>query len=123
MIENMKCQNCGASLARESYGIWVCEYCGSVYRVDENMHFVEIYHPDTAKLTAVVTYPMEIERYRDDKELKTYAIRELSYKFAQELPQFMKITTWDDPCELRKCVRGDIRIVNTKDALMRGILI
>lgn len=35
-MEQMICKSCGAPLTKASYSLWKCEYCGSVYRTEND---------------------------------------------------------------------------------------
>ena len=114
-MEQMQCKSCGAHLKKRSFGEWVCEYCGAVFRVDEStpgeIRYIEARQAPTMTLAAQVRYPDEIAIHVSEEALAERTIKDLTDELAKGLAPFMKVMVNKDYLHGETIVRGTVRVV------------
>ena len=110
MLQELKCQNCGAALDDDGH----CPYCGSRYKIervlDYGIRYVPVYQTGVKKLCTFV----EIPRYMDGLSEETqgrYVADRMRVGLADALTEFLKITKEYNPVTGCDMIRGEIRVV------------
>ena len=111
------CECCGGKVNRATM---TCEYCGTQYKeeYDSNLIRIETYRNPYQKLVVSASYPEEAFK-ENPKEMAEYAIRNMSYKFAECIAPYMVMETEYDPEYHKRRIYGQIRIVVPKEGSNR----
>lgn len=104
-MKELKCPNCGAPINREKMR---CDYCGAVFKSDQNFVIHQIEHPKIIPLKAIM---------KVDEELTTvdgyerYMVDHMAYSLAKQVAKYMDVTIQHDPrnCQVTACAR--VRVV------------
>lgn len=106
-MKELKCKNCGATLRPDGK----CEYCGSVFLLDDFGHIRVAYAPQTQVLSAKMEIPFQARDYMRKEDISAYSLRELSHQLAEGLAAYMRLDVMEDPCRMTTIVRGTVRVV------------
>ena len=116
MMDKYICECCGGKVNRATM---TCEYCGTQYKEeDNNLIRFETYRNPIQKLVVSASYPEEAFK-ENPKEMAEYAIRNMSYKFAECIAPYMVMATEYEPEYHKRRIYGQIRIVVPKEGSNR----
>lgn len=105
-MEELKCPNCGAPINRATMR---CDYCGAVFKSDQNFIIRQIENPKIIPLKTAMKVDNEFIRIGNGYE--KYLMDEMAYSLGKQIVKYMEVVTQDDPALDRTIVYGRVRVV------------
>lgn len=90
-LQPLICPQCGAAINRKTY---VCEYCGTKFKKDEEMinpFAIEILQPGTRVIQSQCVMTEEVVRMMGSKEASEFVIKQMAKEMANQIAPFMDV--------------------------------
>ena len=103
------CKRCGGTINRTTY---ICEYCGTSYKRDDNYLKIVNIRPGVRVLGASRKITDEMFSMHGTKELSEIIIKELAQEMSDALIPCMDIKLTDSPFDRSKILNARLRVLD-----------
>lgn len=103
------CQRCGGKINRSTY---ICEYCGTAYKCNDNYLKIVNIRPGVRVLGASRKITDEMFSMYGAKELSEIVIKELAQEMSDALIPCMDVKLIDSPLDRSKILNARLRVLD-----------